>query len=56
MVIPGHTDPQLGLYRTDAPTTNILCVMTFAVLAISMGWIAKVFDVTTAFLSGKETS
>ena len=52
LVIPGHTDPQLGLYRTDAPTTSHLAVIVCAILSMSLGWGIEIFDVTTAFLSG----
>ena len=54
LIIPGHTDPQLGLYRTDAPTTSGLAVMVVATLAAGRGWYLRFFDVSTAFLSGKE--
>ena len=37
LIIPGHTDPELGLYRTDAPTTTQLAVITAATLAMSLG-------------------
>jgi hypothetical protein len=47
-------DPQLGLYRTDAPTTSGLAVMVVASLAAGRGWYLRFFDVSTAFLSGKE--
>ena len=54
MTIPGRRDPQLGLYRTDAPTTSPLAVMVVATLAASRVWYLIFFDVSTAFLSGKE--
>ena len=54
LIIPGHMDPQLGLYRTDAPTTSGLAVMVVASLAAGRGWCLRFFDVSTAFLSGKE--
>jgi hypothetical protein len=54
LIIPGHMDPQLGLYRTDAPTTSGLAVMVVATLAAGRGWYLRFFDVSTAFLSGKE--
>ena len=34
LVIPGHTDPEPGLYRTDAPTTSHLAVILAASIAI----------------------
>ena len=52
LVIPGHTDPQIGLYRTDAPTTSHVSVMLCSVVAVCLGWSFAVFDVSTAFLSG----
>ena len=54
LVLPGHRDLQIGLYRTDAPTTSPLAVYVAAVIAVSMGWIGELFDVMTAFLIGKE--
>ena len=54
LIIPGHRDPQIGLYRTDAPTTSLLAVFTTATLAISMGFNLLTFDVSTTFLSGQE--
>ncbi len=52
LVLPGHTDPELGLYRTDAPTTSHLAVVVCAALALSFGFDIETFDVVTAFLSG----
>jgi hypothetical protein len=49
LIIPGHMDPQLGLYRTDAPTTSGLAVLVVATLAAGRGWYLRFFDV-----SGKE--
>ena len=37
LVIPGHTDPQLGLYRTDAPTTGAIVVIVCVQIALSKG-------------------
>ena len=56
LIIPGHRDPQLGLYKTDAPTTSSLAVMVVATLAAAHGWYTVFFDVSAAFLSGKEIS
>ena len=53
LIIPGHRDPQFGLYRTDAPTTSGLAVMVVATIAAAQGWFIRFFDVMTAFLSGK---
>ena len=53
LTTPGHMDPQSGLYRTDAPTTSGLAVLTMVAIAVCYGWLAEIFDVTTAFLSGK---
>ena len=52
MIIPGHTDPQIGSYRTDAPTTSLMAVMVCATIAVAMKWTGMTFDVSTAFLSG----
>jgi hypothetical protein len=56
IVIPGHKDPELGQFRTDSPTTSALAVQVAAVIAVSNGWFGETFDVSTAFLSGKETN
>ena len=56
LVIPGHADPHLGQFRTDAPTTNPVAVRLLKTLAVSKKWNIQVFDVTTAFLSGNPTS
>ena len=53
LTIAGHTDPAIGLYRTDAPTTSHLAVLLTAVIAISMDWSGYIFDVVTAFLTGE---
>ncbi len=53
LVVFGFTDPALGLYRTDAPTTSHLAVMLRATLSLSHGWSMAIFDVTTAFLRGE---
>ena len=52
LVIPGHLDPQIGLFRTDAPTTSPLAVMVCATIAIRLDCSFEVFDIMTAFLSG----
>jgi hypothetical protein len=56
IVIPGHKDPELGQFRTDSPTTSTLAVQVAASIAASYGWLGETFDVSTAFLSGKETN
>ena len=53
MIVPGHLDPQIGLHRTDAPTTTCLAVFIISILAVSFGWWGEIFDVNGAFLSGK---
>ena len=55
LVIPGQHDPQLGLFRTDAPTTSSLAVWVCASLGVAMGWTFEVFDVATAFFVGNGT-
>ncbi len=56
LVVPGHADPGLGDFRTDAPTTNPISVRLIKVVAITREWVVMLFDVSTAFLSGYETS
>ena len=55
LIIPGHLDPELGGYRTDSPTTMPVAVRLLKSLIVTKGWTAWVFDVSTAFLSGKHT-
>ena len=55
LVIPGHLDPELGGYRTDSPTTSPIAVRLLKTLCVSENWVGWVFDVSTAFLSGKQT-
>ena len=55
IVAPGHEDPGLGEFRTDAPTTDPLAVNLTKTVAVSLQWEVWIFDVETAFLSGKET-
>ena len=54
MVIPGHLDPDLGTYRSDAPTCPWVIVQMAKSICALKGWKATIFDITTAFLSGKE--
>ena len=56
LVVPGHKDPELGEFRTDSPTTSTLAVQVAVRIAVSKSWPGETFDVSTAFLSGKETS
>ena len=53
LTLAGHTDPAIGLYRTDAPTTSHLAVLITAVMAVSMNWSGYIFDVVTAFPTGE---
>ena len=55
LVILGHRDPHLGLFRTDAPTTSLVSVRMAKAISQFRSWICWSFDVTTAFLSGLET-
>ena len=55
LVVPGHADPHLGDFRTDAPTTSPISVRLLKSLAVTRRWIIYVFDVSTAFLSGNPT-
>ena len=52
LIVPGHLDPQLGEFRTDAPTTTPVAIRLLITTAVSLKWGGKVFDVRTAFLSG----
>ena len=54
-MIPGHRDPGLGLFRTDAPTTSVVSVRLAKAISQRRGWVIWTFDVTTAFLSGLKT-
>lgn len=54
IILPGHLDPQLGLYRADAPTASALAIVVLATISISLGWVGEAFDISAAFLSGKE--
>ncbi len=49
LVVPGHADPGLGDFRSDAPTTNPIAVRLVKVLATSRSWTTMIFDVV--FLS-----
>ena len=53
LTLAGHTDPAIGLYRTDAPTTSHLAVLITAVTAVSMDSSGYIFDVVPAFLTGE---
>ena len=55
LVVPGHLDPELGGYRSDGPTTSPIAVRLLKTLIVSKQWEAWVFDVSSAFLSGKQT-
>ena len=54
-IIPGHRDPALGEFRTDAPTCHPIAVALANSLAATRKWHGEVFDVETAFLSGNPT-
>ena len=53
IVLPGHLDPDMGNVRTDAPTTQMSAVRLAITLGMKFGWGFLLFDVSTAFLSGK---
>ena len=55
LVVPGHLDPGLGMFRTDAPTTSLTATRLVKAVGAGRGWHAWSFDVTTAFLSGDNT-
>ena len=50
----GHTDPTVGVYQTDAPTTSHLAVLITAVIAVNMDWSGYVLDVGATFLTGEK--
>ena len=51
LVVPGHLDPNLGTFRTDAPTTSLMATRLAKGVAAGRGWNAWSFDITTAFLT-----
>ena len=53
LVVPGHQDPHLGQFRSDAPTTTWAAVQLTKIITLTRGWSAACFDVSTAFLSGR---
>ena len=53
IVLPGHLDPDMGMIRTDAPTTQMSAVRLAISLGLQLDWSFLLFDVSTAFLSGK---
>ena len=53
IVLPGHLDPDIGSVRTDAPTTQMSAVRLAITWGMKFGWSFWLFDVSTAFLSGK---
>lgn len=55
LVVPGHTDPAIGDYRTNSPTTTPTAIRMMKSLCVSLHWLCYTFDVATAFLSGKNT-
>ena len=55
LIIPGHLDPEIGTYRTDSPTAATMTTRLVKILAASRGYQIYIFDVSTAFLSGKAT-
>eukprot|EP00435_Cladocopium_sp_Y103_P016026 s641_g4.t1 len=55
LVVPGHRDPELGEFRTDAPTTSGVATRVAKCIAQGRGWSVWAFDVSTAFLSGDAT-
>ena len=55
LVVPGHMDPGLGLFRTDSPTAPPVAIRMMKSLMVTLAWSGYTFDVSTAFLSGKNT-
>ena len=56
LVVPGHLDPQLGDYRTDSPTVASVAVRMTKIICAMKKWSGWFFDVSTAFLSGKNAT
>ena len=54
IVLPGHMDPDVSEVRTDSPTTQATAVRMAVALCVSPQWLCYLFDISTAFLSGKE--
>ena len=54
IVLPGHLDPDCGSLRADAPTTQMTAVRMAMMIGLMKKWAFWLFDVSTAFLSGKE--
>ena len=55
LVVPGHRDPGLREFRTDAPTVGATATKIAKAIAQARRWVIWAFDVTTAFLSGERT-
>ncbi|CAJ1408326.1 unnamed protein product [Effrenium voratum] len=56
LVVPGHLDPQLGDYRTDSPTVASVAARMTKIICAMKKWSGWFFDVSTAFLSGKNAT
>ena len=58
IVLPGHVDPDVlgGELRTDSPTTTMTAVRMAMSVALQRRWRCMLFDVSTAFLSGKSVA
>ena len=56
LVIPGHSDPQLGPFRADSPTASVQAARLTKAAAQRKQWTTDSFDVTTTFLSGEKTT
>ncbi|OLQ12139.1 Transposon Ty1-DR1 Gag-Pol polyprotein [Symbiodinium microadriaticum] len=58
IVLPGHVDPDVlgGELRTDSPTTTMTAVRMAMSVALQRRWRCLLFDVSTAFLSGKSVA
>lgn len=55
LVVPGHRDPHLGQFRTDAPTASLVGTRIAKTIAMARNWNFHSFDISTAFLSGRAT-
>ena len=54
LVVPGHADPHLGEYRTDAPTVNPVSVRLLKTLAATKNRVLRVFEQIERFRCGHQ--
>ena len=51
LIIPGHLDPQIGTWRTDASTTSWVSVQIAVTISASLNISGETIDVSAALLS-----